>query len=67
MKTLRQLCVALVFTFALTAPTFGGIIDTPPAPPPPTPQSAPGEIQTPTTDPATQVALSLLRAALSLF
>lgn len=54
MKTLRQLCVALVFTFALTTPVFGGIIDTPAAPPPPPQETtsggietgAPGEIQT---------------------
>jgi hypothetical protein len=47
MKTLRRLCVALVFAFALTIPAFGGTIDTPAAPPPPAPQSAPGEIHTP--------------------
>jgi hypothetical protein len=59
MKILRQLCVALVFTFALTISALGGTIETPPAPPPPgeiqngaageiqTPPCAPGEIQTP--------------------
>jgi hypothetical protein len=51
MKTLRQLCVSLVFTLALTTPAFGGLIETPPAPPPPAQQSAPGEIQNPPSAP----------------
>jgi hypothetical protein len=46
MKNLRRLCVALAFTFALTIPAFGGLIETPPAPPPPAQQSAPGQIET---------------------
>jgi hypothetical protein len=35
MKTLRQLCVASVFVFALTIPAFAGEISTGVAPPPP--------------------------------
>jgi hypothetical protein len=36
MKTLRQLCVAVVFTLALATSTFAGIIEIgSPAPPPP--------------------------------
>jgi hypothetical protein len=46
MKTLRQLCVAVVVIFALTIPAFGGIIDTPPAPPPPAQETTPGQIET---------------------
>jgi hypothetical protein len=35
MKTLRQLCVAVVFTLALAIPAFAGVMDTgSPAPPP---------------------------------
>jgi len=33
MRTLRQLCVALVVTLALTIPAFAGGIETPIAPP----------------------------------
>jgi hypothetical protein len=51
MKTLRQLCVSLVFTLALTIHAFGGLIDTPPAPPPPAQQSVPGNIETPPSAP----------------
>jgi hypothetical protein len=50
MKTLRQLCVALVFTLALTIPAFAGDIQTGIAPPDPPPASTsstvPGEIST---------------------
>lgn len=35
MKSLRQLCVALVFAFALTLPAFAGEITTMVVPPPP--------------------------------
>ena len=35
MKSLRQLCVAVVFTLALAIPAFAGVMDTgSPAPPP---------------------------------
>ena len=50
MKTLRQLCVASVFVFSLTFPTFAGEIQTGIAPPPPSQPAqmatANGEIQT---------------------
>jgi hypothetical protein len=53
MKNLRQLCGALVFTLALTVPTFAdGQIDTPFAPPPPSQAqtaTTDGDIQTPLT------------------
>jgi hypothetical protein len=49
MKTLRQFCVAVVFTLALALPAFAGEMDTgSPAPPPPSqPQTATvnGEMQ----------------------
>jgi hypothetical protein len=83
MKTLRQLCVASVFVFALAIPAFAGQIDTgSPAPPPQPAQSATaqGEIQTTVTgqeetgsseatatDSATGIALNLLQSVLSLF
>ena len=35
MKTLRQFCIALAFTLALTLPAFAGEISTTVAPPPP--------------------------------
>lgn len=76
MKTLRRLCVASVFTFALAMPAFAGEIQTTVTPP-----SAPaGEIETGITgqaetgsseatasDSATQIALNLLQSVLSLF
>ena len=50
MKTLRQLCVASVFVFALTIPAFAGEISTGVAPPAPPAQTQPattnGEIST---------------------
>ena len=50
MKSLRQLCVALVFTLALTLPAFAGDIETTvTSPPPAQPAQAAttaGEIQT---------------------
>jgi hypothetical protein len=50
MKTLRQLCVAVVFTLALAAPAFAGEmqIGSPTPPPPSQPQTATvnGDMQT---------------------
>jgi hypothetical protein len=50
MKTLRQFCVMLVFTLALTIPALAGEIQTTVAPPDPPPAStsstAPGDIHT---------------------
>jgi hypothetical protein len=83
MKTLRRLCVALMFTFALTLPTFAGEITTMIAPPPAQPSQAAttqGEISTPVAGQmdtgsseatvagsATEVALNLLQSVLALF
>lgn len=83
MKTLRQLCIALAFTFALTLPTFAGEISTTVAPPQPAqtaPATACGEISTGITgqdetgsseataaDSAAEIALNLLQSVLSLF
>lgn len=80
MKSLRQLCVALVFTLVLTFPAFAGEITTMVAPPPPQPATAQGEMQTTVSgqeemassedtvaDSATEIALSLLQSVLSLF
>ena len=80
MKTLRQLCLALVFTFTLALPTFAGEMQTTVAPPQPA-QSATmqGEMETGITeqeetgsneataaDSATEIALNLLQSVLSL-
>jgi hypothetical protein len=83
MKTLRQLCVAAVFTFALAIPAFAGQIETTVAPPPPPPaqaSTADGQIETTVAgqsetdsseataiDSATEIALNLLQSVLSLF
>jgi len=78
MKKLQQLCMAGVFTLALTTATFAGEISTggSPQPPPPNQSSAtaPGEIQTPgiqspqaTSDSVTDFALNLLQTMLSVF
>lgn len=81
MKTLRQLCVASVFVFALAIPAFAGEIQTPLAPPPPAQSAtAQGEISTGITgqeetgsseataaDSATEIALNLLQSVLALF
>jgi hypothetical protein len=81
MKTLRQLCVASVFTLALTMPTFAGEIETPKASTPPAPSAAmAGDIETTFTgqmdtgsseataaDSATEIVLNLLQSMLSLF
>jgi hypothetical protein len=81
MKTLRQLCLALVFTFALVLPAFGGEISTTVAPPP-TAHAATtdgeiqtgltGQIETPSSEAtaggsAAEVALNLLQSVLALF
>jgi hypothetical protein len=83
MKTLRQLCIAMAFTLALTLPAFAGEISTTVAPPQPAqtaPATADGEISTgvtgqietlsgeaTATDSATEIALNLLQSVLSLF
>jgi hypothetical protein len=83
MKTLRQLCVTLAFTLALTLPAFAGEITTGVAPPPSQPaQTATvnGEITTGVTgqeetgsseataaDSATEAVLNLLQSVLALF
>jgi hypothetical protein len=80
MKTLRQLCVASVFTLALSMPAFAGQIETPLAPPTAPAATAEGEISTgvtgqeetgsgeaSATDSATEIALNLLQSVLALF
>lgn len=83
MKSLRQLCVAVMFTLALSISTFaGGIEIGAPSPPPPQSQTAttsgdaqttiPGQEETVSgevsaTDSATEVALNLLQTVLALF
>ena len=83
MKSLRQLCVAVVFSLVLATSTFAGIIEIgSPAPPPSQPQTATvnGEMQigltgqegtgsseATATDSATEIALNLLQSVLSLF
>ena len=81
MKTLRQLCVAVVFTLALAIPAFAGEIEiTKTAPPPPPTATSNGDIQTGVTgqietgsseataaDSATEIALNLLQSVLALF
>ena len=82
MKTLRQLCVAFVFVFALTIPALAGEIQIPLAPPPPEQAqaaTATGEIQigltgqagtsggeVSATDSATNAALNLVQSVLAL-
>jgi hypothetical protein len=81
MKTLRQLCIASVFTFALATPAFAGQIETPLAPPtPPHAVTTEGEIQTTVigqedtgsgeatvSGSAAEAALSLIGSVLALF
>ena len=83
MKTLRQLCLAGVFTLALTTSTFAGEIEiTKTSPPPSQPQTATpngvieigltgqeetGSGEVSATDSATEIALNLLQSVLSLF
>jgi hypothetical protein len=79
MKTLRQLLVASVVTFAFITPAFAGQMDTMVAPPPPAAATegqidttVAGQIETPSSeataaDSATETALNLLQSVLSLF
>jgi len=79
MKTLRQLCVATVFTLLLMTSTFAGDIHTGIAQPPPPDESSaitPGDIDTPgraiqnpqaTSDSVVDIALNLLQTMLSVF
>jgi hypothetical protein len=82
MKTLRQLCVALTLTLALSVAAYAGEIHTTVAPPPSAPATttADGQIETTVagqeetpggeataTESATEIALNLLQSVLSLF
>ena len=83
MKTLRQLCVAVVFTLALALPAFAGEMSIgSPTPPPSQPQTATvngempigltgqeetGSGEVSATDSATEAALNLLQSVLALF
>ena len=77
MRKLRQLSMAVLLALMLGVPAFAGIIDGPPAPaPPPASAMAMGIVDTPPSDPQpatpatdslVDVALSLLKGALSLF
>lgn len=78
MKTLRQLLVASVVTFALITPAFAGQMDTMVAPPPAVATegqmdtTVAGQIETPSSeataaDSTTEIALNLLQSVLSLF
>ena len=83
MKTLRQLCVAVVFTLALAAPAFAGEMSIgSPTPPPSQPQTATvngvmdtgltgqeetGSGEVSATDSATEAVLNLLQSVLALF
>jgi hypothetical protein len=83
MKTLRQLCIALAFTLALTLPAFAGEISTTVAPPQPaqtaaapaggeistgiTGQEETGSSEATATGSATEIALNLLQSVLALF
>ena len=83
MKTLRRICVASVFTLALTIPAIAGDIETTVTSPPPsnaqtattngeistgvTGQAGTGSSEATATDSATEAALNLLHSVLSLF
>ncbi len=76
MRKLRQLSMAVVFTLALSASAFAGIIGGGPEPPPAPPSAtATGIIGTspstesiaPATDPVVDVALNLLQSLLLAF
>jgi hypothetical protein len=83
MKTLRQLCVAVVFTLALALPAFAGEMEIgSPTPPPSQPQTATvngemeigltgqeetGSSEATAADPATETVLNLLQSVLALF
>lgn len=72
MNHLRKVCATVVLILALALPAFAGWIhigkDEPP-PPPTSPATTQSHIQigVAPTDPATEVALSLLQSVLSLF
>jgi hypothetical protein len=79
MKTLRQFCVVVVFTLALTTSAFAGEIEITKTSPPP-PPTAQGDIHTGVTGQAetgsseataaglaTEIALNLLQSVLALF
>lgn len=71
MKSIRQLCAAVVLTLVVAAHTFAGqmhtlIVD----PPPPPPAAAEGQITTGNSeavDPVVQLALNVLQSVMSLF
>ncbi len=83
MKTLRQLCVAVVFTLALALPAFAGEMEIgSPTPPPSQPQTATvngemeigltgqeetGSSEATAADSATETVLNLLQSVLALF
>jgi hypothetical protein len=76
MRKLRQLSIAVLLALIISAPTFAGIIGTPPEPTPePQAAAATGITDTPpsaapanlATDPVVNVALNLLQSVLSLF
>ena len=83
MKTLRQLCVAVVFTLALALPAFAGEMSIgSPTPPPSQPQTATvngemeigltgqeetGSSEATAADSATETVLNLLQSVLALF
>ena len=82
MKTLRQLCVAVVFTLALAAPAFAGEMPIGSPTPPSQPQTATANGEMPigltgqeeagsgevsATDSATEAVLNLLQSVLALF
>jgi len=76
MRKLRQLSMAVVFTLALSASVFAGIIGGGPEPPPPPPEpaaaTATGTIETTQlvadpTNPVVDVALNLLQSLLLAF
>jgi hypothetical protein len=83
MKTLRQLCVAVVFTLALAAPAFAGEMPIgSPTPPPSQPQTATvngempigltgqeetGSSEATAADSATEAVLNLLQSVLAHF
>jgi len=83
MKTLRQFCVAVVFTLALAIPAFAGVMEIgSPTPPPSQPQTAAvngempigltgqeetGSSEATAADSATEIALNLVQSVLSLF
>lgn len=78
MKKLQQLCMAGVFTLALTTATFAGDIQTPGSPQPASPNQSsattPGDIATPgiqnpqaTSDSVADIVLNLLQTMLAVF